>query len=118
MAVDVDSIIKYVLSGEGKRATGPYYSNTPFNDPTVKPLPYDPAGALALLAQAGWHRNASGMLEKAGKPLQFTLVTNNANPQRKANHDHRPRGVICGVFIVWESCCYFPAFFRTFCSAA
>jgi ABC-type transport system substrate-binding protein len=84
MAIDVDSIIRYVLSGEGKRSTGPYYSNTPFSDPTVKPLPFDPAGALALLAEAGWKKNARGMLEKDGKPLQFTLVTNNANPQRKA----------------------------------
>jgi ABC-type transport system substrate-binding protein len=84
MAIDVDSIIRYVLSGQGRRSTGPYYSNTPYNDPTVKPLPYDPQGALALLAEAGWTKNAAGMLQKDGKPFQFTLVTNNGNPQRKA----------------------------------
>jgi ABC-type transport system substrate-binding protein len=84
MAIDVDAIIKYVLYGEGKRSTGPYFSTTPFNDPNVKPLPYDPAGALALLAEAGWKKNSHGLLEKDGKVLQFTLVTNNANPQRKA----------------------------------
>ncbi|HET7539365.1 MAG TPA: peptide-binding protein [Polyangiaceae bacterium] len=84
MAIDVDSIIKYALSGEGKRSTGPFYSITPFYDRTVKPLPYDPAGALQLLTQAGWKRNARGMLEKDGKPFEFTLVTNNGNPQRKA----------------------------------
>ncbi|HKO48852.1 MAG TPA: ABC transporter substrate-binding protein [Polyangiaceae bacterium] len=84
MAIDVDSIIKYVLSGQGKRATGPYYSNTPFSDPTVPPLPYDPAAALALFAEVGWKRNSRGMLEKDGKPFQFTLVTNNGNAQRKA----------------------------------
>jgi len=84
MAIDVDSIIKYVLSGEGKRSTGPFYSITPFNDPTVAPLPYDPAGALALLGEVGWKKNARGVLEKDGKAFQFTLVTNNGNPQRKA----------------------------------
>ena len=84
MAIDVDAIIKYVLSGEGRRSTGPFYSNTPYNDPAVQPLPYDPARALALLAEAGWKKNARGMLEKDGKPLAFTLVTNNGNPQRKA----------------------------------
>jgi ABC-type transport system substrate-binding protein len=84
MAIDVDAIIRYVLSGEGKRATGPYYSITPFHDPSTKPLPYDPAAALDLLRQAGWQRNAQGMLEKDGKPFAFTLVTNNGNPQRKA----------------------------------
>jgi ABC-type transport system substrate-binding protein len=84
MALDVNSIIKYALSGEGKRSSGPYVSNTPFSDPDVKPLPYDPAGAAALLAEAGWHKNSGGMLEKDGKLFEFTLVTNNGNPQRKA----------------------------------
>jgi ABC-type transport system substrate-binding protein len=84
MAIDVNAIIKYVLSGEGKRATGPYYSNTPYNDPDVKPLPYDPQAALALLAEAGWKKNAQGLLEKDGKPMEFTLVTNNGNVARKA----------------------------------
>lgn len=84
MAIDADAIIRYVLSGEGKRATGPYYSNTPYHDPDVKPLPFDPAAAADLLAQAGWHKNARDVLEKDGKAFQFTLVTNNGNPQRKA----------------------------------
>jgi ABC-type transport system substrate-binding protein len=84
MAIDVDGIIRSVLSGEGKRSTGPYYSNTPYYDPSVPPLPYDPKAALELLKQAGYTRNARGMLERGGKPLAFTLVTNSGNPQRKA----------------------------------
>jgi ABC-type transport system substrate-binding protein len=84
MPVDVDAIIKYVLSGEGKRATGPFYSSTPYGDPNVKPLPFDPEGALKLLEEVGWKKNARGVLEKDGKPFAFTLVTNNGNPQRKA----------------------------------
>jgi ABC-type transport system substrate-binding protein len=84
MAIDCDAILRYVLSGEGKRSTGPYYSNTPYGDPAIKPLPYDPAGALALLEEAGWHKNSRGMLEKDGKPFAFTLVTNAGNQQRKA----------------------------------
>ena len=84
MAIDVDAIIKYVLYGEGRHAAGPYYSNTPYADPALKPLPYDPKAALALFAEAGWQKNARGMLEKDGKVFQFTLVTNNGNPQRKA----------------------------------
>lgn len=84
MALDVDAIIKYVLSGEGKRSTGPYYSITPFDDPSVQPLPYDTRGAAELLASAGWKKNAGGILEKDGKTLSFTVVTNAGNPQRKA----------------------------------
>ncbi len=84
MAIDVDAIIKYVMYGEAKRATGPYYSNTPYRDPDLKPLPYDPKGALELLTQAGWHKNSAGMLEKDGKVFEFTLVTNAGNLARKA----------------------------------
>ncbi len=67
MAVDVNAIIKYVLSGEGRRATGPYYSNTPFYDPTLAPLPYDPKGALELLAAAGCARMRAACWRKTGK---------------------------------------------------
>ncbi len=84
MAIDVNSIIAHVLSGEGKPSTGPFYSNTPYYDPELKPLAYDPKGALELLAQAGWQKNAAGVLEKDGKPFALTLVTNAGNLQRKA----------------------------------
>ncbi len=84
MAIDVDSIIEHVLYGQGRRSIGPYFSSTPFGDKSLKPLPYDPAAAAALLAEAGWKKNANGLLEKDGKRLQFTLVTNNGNQKRKA----------------------------------
>jgi ABC-type transport system substrate-binding protein len=84
MAIDVDAIIKSVLYGEGQRATGPYYSYTPYADPETKPLPYDPKAAAELLRQAGWRKNAAGLLTKDGKVFEFTLITNSANPQRKA----------------------------------
>lgn len=84
MAIDVDSLIKYALSGEGHRATGPFFGNTPFHDPNTKPLPYDPKRAAELFAEAGFVKNAAGILEKDGKPLAFTLVTNAGNASRKA----------------------------------
>ncbi|MFZ5897224.1 MAG: ABC transporter substrate-binding protein [Myxococcota bacterium] len=84
MAINVDDIIKYVLYGEGKRTSGPYYSYTPFYDPETPLIPYDPKAAADLLASAGWVKNKDGWLEKNGKVLEFTLITNNGNPQRKA----------------------------------
>jgi ABC-type transport system substrate-binding protein len=102
MAIDVDSIIKYVLHGEGRRATGPYYSNTPYADPNVAPLPYDPEGAVKLLKEAGFVKNARGQLEKNGKPFEFTLVTNSGNLPRKAimtiaQEAWRKIGITCKV---------------------
>jgi ABC-type transport system substrate-binding protein len=84
MAINVDKIIRYVLYGQGERITGPFAKQTAYYDAAIKPLPYDPEGALKLLAEAGWHRNRDGWLEKHGKRLQFTLITNSGNDLRKA----------------------------------
>jgi ABC-type transport system substrate-binding protein len=84
MAVDVDKIIKFVLYGQGERITGPFAKQTDYYNHDVKPLPYDPEGALKLLKEAGWRKNSDGWLEKDGKRLQFTLITNSGNDTRKA----------------------------------
>ncbi|MGD8971043.1 MAG: ABC transporter substrate-binding protein, partial [Desulfobacterales bacterium] len=84
MAIDVDKIIKYVLYGQGERITGPFPKQTDYYDKKIPPVPYDPQGALRLLAEAGWKRNAQGWLEKNGKRLSFTLITNSGNDIRKS----------------------------------
>ena len=84
MAIDVNKIIQYVLFGQGEQITGPFPKQTDYYNAAVKPLPYDPKGALKLLEEAGWKRNREGWLEKNGKRLQFTLITNNGNDLRKA----------------------------------
>ena len=83
MAIDVDQIIQYVLYGQGEHITGPFPKQTDFYNHAVQPLPYDPEGALQLLAQAGWNRNQDGWLEKDGKRLEFTLISNQGNSIRK-----------------------------------
>jgi len=84
MAIDVDKIIRYVLYGQAERITGPFVKQTDYYNHRIEPLPYDPEGALKLLAEAGWRRNKEGWLEKDGKRFQFTLITNSGNDQRKA----------------------------------
>jgi ABC-type transport system substrate-binding protein len=86
MAINVQEIIDYVLYGQAERTTGPYPKQTDFYDQAVQPLPYpyDPAGALRLLEEAGYRKNAEGWLEKDGKPLAFTLITNSGNEIRIA----------------------------------
>jgi ABC-type transport system substrate-binding protein len=84
MSIDVDKIIKYVLYGQGERITGPFVKQTDYYDHNVKPVPYDPQGALRLLGEAGWKRNQEGWLEKDGRRFQFTLITNSGNDIRKA----------------------------------
>jgi ABC-type transport system substrate-binding protein len=84
MAIDVDKIIKCVLYGQAERITGPFVKETDYYNHMISPLPYDPHGALRLLEEAGWKRNSEGWLERNGKRLQFTLITNSGNDIRKA----------------------------------
>jgi ABC-type transport system substrate-binding protein len=84
IAIDVNKIIEHVLYNQGERLTGPFVKQTDFYNHNIKPDPYDPEGALKLLAEAGWQRNAQGWLERNGKRLQFKLITNKGNDIRKA----------------------------------
>jgi ABC-type transport system substrate-binding protein len=84
MAIDVDEIIRYAIYGQGERTTGPFPKQLDYYDGSVAPLPYDPEGAARLLAEAGWRKNAAGILEKDGRPFAFTIVTNSGNEERQA----------------------------------
>ena len=84
MAIDLDKMIRYVLYGQGEKITGPFVKQTDYYNKNLKPIPYDPAGALKLLEEAGWRKNGEGWLEKNGKKLQFTLITNSGNDIRKS----------------------------------
>ncbi|MDY6971830.1 MAG: ABC transporter substrate-binding protein, partial [Thermodesulfobacteriota bacterium] len=83
MAINVDKIIEYVLYGQGERITGPFVKQTDYYNHGIKPVPFDPDGALQLLKRAGWTRNNEGWLERDGNRLQFTLITNHGNSLRK-----------------------------------
>jgi ABC-type transport system substrate-binding protein len=84
MAIDTQKIIEYVLYGQGEQISGPFVKQTDYYNHEIAPLPHDPQGALKLLGEAGWHRGKDGFLQKDGKRLAFTLITNNGNPLRKA----------------------------------
>jgi ABC-type transport system substrate-binding protein len=84
MAIDTDKIIRYVMYDQAERITGPFVKQTDYYDKNIRPLPYDPEGALKLLNDAGWKRNNSGWLEKDGKRFEFTLITNSGNDIRKS----------------------------------
>lgn len=82
LAVDRDAIIQNVTYGLAKPCTGPFVPISWACDPSVKPLPFDPAKAKALLAKAGWtDPDGSGVLSKDlnhdGKrvPFAFKLYT-------------------------------------------
>jgi ABC-type transport system substrate-binding protein len=84
MAIDIEKILRYVQYEQGERITGPFLKQTAYYNTGIAPLPYDPGGALALLAEAGWKRGKGGWLEKNGRPFSFTLITNQGNDIRRA----------------------------------
>jgi peptide/nickel transport system substrate-binding protein len=82
-AVDKEEIIRGVLLGLGKEATGPYKPGTWACNPNVKRYPYDPGRARQLLAEAGWRdTDGDGVLDRDGRPFAFEILTNQGNEVR------------------------------------
>lgn len=64
-------------------ARGPWYQQSEYADPNVKPLLFDPKKAAALLKEAGWSdTNKDGVLDKGGKPFEFTLTYGGGDVQK------------------------------------
>ena len=82
-AVDVPSMVRYILYGHGLQSTGIFTPQMWFFDPTITPLAYDPEKARQLLAEAGWKPGPDGILQKNGERFSFTLITNNGNEVRR-----------------------------------
>lgn len=75
MLVNRAAIIKTILHGLAVEINGPFNVFSPQNDQSIQPIHYDPAGARALLAKAGWKKNADGILQRKGKLFKFNLLT-------------------------------------------
>jgi len=74
-AVDRETIVKTILEGEVTIANGPIQPLSWAYEPNVTSYAFDPAKAKSLLDEAGWRVGATGIREKDGKPLSFTLIT-------------------------------------------
>lgn len=71
-AIDRQAIIDSVLLGHGQVAYSPLQKNI-YNEEDVEHYDYDPAKATAALEEAGWKKNADGIYEKDGTPLEFVI---------------------------------------------
>ena len=82
-AVNVPQMIRYIIYGRGVQSTGIFTPQLWFFDPKIRPLPFDPAAARALLDAAGWKPGPDGIRVKDGKRFFFTLLANNGNEVRR-----------------------------------
>ena len=73
--INREYIVKNILRGYGKVAVGPMGLNSPFHNPDVKAISYNPQKGLKLLLDAGWSYDQKGdYLKKQGIPFEFTLI--------------------------------------------
>lgn len=81
--IDKQELVDGVLLGLGKPASGPYKPGTWVYNDKVERYDYNPQKARELLAEAGWKdSNGDGILDKDGKPFEFTIMTNQGNESR------------------------------------
>ena len=81
-SINKKEIIAGVLLGYGSPVTGPFTPESWAYNHEAKDYPYDPEQAVRILSELGWRINDRGILEREGKPLAFTVITNQGNEAR------------------------------------
>ncbi|MDD5424319.1 MAG: peptide-binding protein [Candidatus Omnitrophica bacterium] len=105
-AINKEEIISGVLLGLGRVSTGPFPPESWACNKDVRPVPYDPIKARALLKEAGWEdHDGNGILDKDGQEFRFTIMTNQGNDTRKTTAEIIQRrlrdiGVVAEVRII------------------
>jgi peptide/nickel transport system substrate-binding protein len=81
LALDRKGMARVVFSGRATPAAGPVSpANSFWRDPGLPESRYDPAGARALLAEAGFAWDGEGrMRDGGGREVRFTVLTNAGN---------------------------------------
>lgn len=75
-------MINKFMYGKSYLATGPWYKQSKYADPSVKPLNYDPELAAEMLEKAGWKdTDQDGVLDRKidGKKVDFKFTLLNPN---------------------------------------
>jgi len=81
-AINKKDIIAGVLLGYGTPCTGPFPPESWAYNPKVKDFEYNLQKAEKLMVEAGWKKGPNGLLEKEGKPFEFTVLVNQGNDAR------------------------------------
>ncbi len=82
LLTDRERIAKDIFLGYATPISGPFTAGSPQEDPSIKPLPYDPNAAKKLLADAGFRdTDGSGVIRSldTGEPFRFKLTYGSGN---------------------------------------
>jgi peptide/nickel transport system substrate-binding protein len=84
MAINRADLARIVFAGHAHPAFGPVSPANHFWFNSSLPVPqYDSAGALRLLAKAGFRLEGSTLRDSSGNRVEFTVVTNSGNKSRE-----------------------------------
>ncbi len=78
-ATDRQRFIDLVTYGVQTLGDGDQPASSWAHDPHLRSIPYDPAGARAMLDAAGWHPGPDGVRTKNGQRLRLEVVTTQGN---------------------------------------
>lgn len=84
MAVDREAIVKNILDTLGYPSVGPMLRAMPTTDTSLVQIQYNPEMARGILDSMGWQMSSynTGIRQKDGIPLRFTLITPNSSRNR------------------------------------
>jgi peptide/nickel transport system substrate-binding protein len=84
MAINRADLCRIIFGGHAQPASGPVSPANQFWFNASLPVPkYDSAGALRLLARAGFRLEGGTLRDSSGKPVEFTVITNAGNKSRE-----------------------------------
>jgi peptide/nickel transport system substrate-binding protein len=82
MLIDRQAIVKDIMRGYATVNTSCFSPLSPQADPSISPWPYDPAKAMDLLAQAGYHQQNGTLIGPDAQPVKFPLSYKVTDPVR------------------------------------
>ena len=75
MAYDVNTVIQRIYHGHARAISGPFPPDSWAYNQNIHPIAFNPQGAAALLASAGWvDSDKDGVLDREGKKFAFELL--------------------------------------------
>lgn len=83
MAIDRQALVDALWFGHARVANSPIPSSVWAHNDDIRPLPYDPEAASAILANLGWEdTDGDGFRDLDGHNLTFELITNTSSAVR------------------------------------
>ena len=86
MLMNRQEMVKKYRYSLSEPATGPWFRKSPFANPEVKAIPFDPKAALALLREAGWKdSDKNGIVDKVvdGKKIELSFTIHFASKEHE-----------------------------------